>query len=470
MHRRADDPTDWVIQATLAAAAASALATALVWTLPFARFAYRGPALHVALETAAALTALLVAYLVFLRFRRRGSLSDLILFSALAVLATTNTFFSALPSALGEAPGTFSTWAPVGGRLLSAILLATAAFAPDTAVRRPGRAVAAIVGFGAALALIAVGVVLFGSRLPTAVDPELSPEASVDPVIAAHPTVLGVQIVLMLLVAAAAAGFMRAAQARDDELLAWFALATVLGTVAHVNYFLFPSLYSNWVYTGDGFRLAFHVALLLGAAREIRAYQRGLIDAAALRERRRVARDLHDGLAQELAFVATQSRCLASERPSRSGLVALQTAAERALDLSRDAIAALARPAGEEQPLDLVVRQAAHEVAERAGVAFAVVADPDVEAGREVRQALVPIVREAVTNAARHGHADTVTIELRRDGALRLRIIDDGTGFDPRAAPGFGLTSMRERAAAAGGELTLASGDGQGTVIEVVLP
>jgi signal transduction histidine kinase len=455
------------MRATLAAVAASALATALVWTLPFARFAYRGPALHVALETAASLTALLVAYLVFLRFRRRGSLSDLMLFAALAVLAATNTLFSALPSALGQAPGTFSTWAPVGGRLLSAVLLVAAAFAPDTPVRRPGRAVAAIAGFGAALGLIAAGVLLLGSRLPVALDPDLSPEASVDPVIAGHPIVLLVQIVLVLLYAVAAAGFMRSAQAKGDELLAWFALAAVLGAFARVNYFLFPSLYSNWVYTGDGFRLGFHVALLLGAAREIRAYQR---EAGALRERRRVARDLHDGLAHELAFVAAQSRRLASEGASPSALRELQTAAERALDLSRDAITALTRPTGDELPLDLVVRQAARDVAERVGVALDLVADPDVHAGREVREALVPIVREAVTNAVRHGHADRVTIELRRDGRLRLRIADDGTGFARSAAPGFGLTSMRERAAAAGGELTLASGDGHGTVIEVVLP
>jgi signal transduction histidine kinase len=91
------------------------------------------------------------------------------------------------------------------------------------------------------------------------------------------------------------------------------------------------------------------------------------------------------------------------------------------------------------------------------------------------REALIRIVREAVSNAGRHGRAGRVDVELGANGgtACRLRIVDDGTGFDPglvEPGRGFGLVSMRERAEALGGRFRLVSSPGAGTEIEVVLP
>jgi two-component system NarL family sensor kinase len=89
-----------------------------------------------------------------------------------------------------------------------------------------------------------------------------------------------------------------------------------------------------------------------------------------------------------------------------------------------------------------------------------------------VREALVRIVREAVTNAARHGEASAVRIVLAGDGETVLRIRDDGKGFsaDDNTAPvGFGLRSMRERAEALGGSLRVTSSE-TGTLVEVRLP
>ena len=81
------------------------------------------------------------------------------------------------------------------------------------------------------------------------------------------------------------------------------------------------------------------------------------------------------------------------------------------------------------------------------------------------------IVREAVTNAVRHGSASVVRVDFSNGQGLRLRIEDDGVGFDPAEAHpnGFGLVGMRERAAALGGQLFLAS-TSEGTQIEVVVP
>ena len=89
------------------------------------------------------------------------------------------------------------------------------------------------------------------------------------------------------------------------------------------------------------------------------------------------------------------------------------------------------------------------------------------------RAALLRIVREAVTNTARHAKASEVTVSLMQDGRLELRISDNGVGFDP-AAPGrdwgFGLGSMRERAQAIGGQLEIRSEEGKGTQVQVVIP
>jgi signal transduction histidine kinase len=462
------------LRLTIAGAALSALVTVLVTVLPFVRFAYRGPAMHVALETIASSVAILVAYLVFWRVRRHGRASDLALFAALAILASANLLFSAVPAALGHATETFPTWTQAGGRLLGAIALAAAAFAPDRRLRRPDSAALMVMGSAVAmLAVVAAGVALAGPSLPDAIDPGLSPEASGRPRIVGHPAILGLQVVMTVLCAAAAAGFARSARRGADELMGWLALASTFGAFARVNYFLFPSLYSDWVYTGDLFRLGFFLVLMVGAFREIQNHQRDLIEAAELRERRRVARALHDGLAHELAFVVTQSRRLAAAgEPDDPGLRHLAAAAERALDESRDAIAALGRPV--DMPLGELVAEAALDVAARFDVELRLDVADSGEADRDTREGLIRIVREAVTNAARHGAARAVDVELRRDGALRLRIVDDGIGFDPAAPPhrgrGFGLTSMRERAEAAGGVLHVASRPGAGTQIEVVVP
>jgi signal transduction histidine kinase len=274
----------------------------------------------------------------------------------------------------------------------------------------------------------------------------------------------------MALFAAAAVGLAQRAERGGDRLMAWFAVGSVVYAFAGLNYFLFPSLVSQWVYVGDFLRLAFVVILLLGVASEIRRYQESLADTAALEERRRLARELHDGLAQELAFIATQSRWLSRHSDESGQMDPLVVAAERALDESRSAISALTRPLDE--PLDAALAQAAEDVAGRVGVRLRLELDEGIDVPASTREALVRIVREAVSNTARHGQASTVTVQLSGGPGVTVRVGDDGIGFDPaeRDRDGFGLTSMRERARALGGELSVTSAPGDGTRIEVVIP
>jgi len=455
-------------------AVGAALATLLISVLPGVGFAYSSRPLHVAIETAASIIGLIAAYLVLGRFRRSGSLSDLLLVAAFVLLAASNLCFSTLPALSGGPPGKFDTWSPVGGRLLGAMAIAAAAVAPTGRVRAPGQAlIITLGGCGAALVVIAGGVALLGERLPMGIDPDISPEGSRRPRIVGNAALLTVQVVGMLLFAAAAVGFARRAARTADELMGWIAVGSVLAAFARLNYFLFPSLYSDWVYTGDFLRLGFYLALLAGALREIHAYQRQLSVAATLEERHRIARDLHDGLAQDLAFVSTEARRLATT--PRNGdtraedLERLSTSATRALDESRDAIAALITPADE--PLDVALARAAEEVAGRARASVTVRAPSNVHVSAQVRDSLVRIVREAITNASRHGSATAVEITLSAANGLLLRIHDNGRGLQRSArAGGLGLTIMSQRAQQLDGDFAISSGPDGGTVVEVRLP
>jgi signal transduction histidine kinase len=209
--------------------------------------------------------------------------------------------------------------------------------------------------------------------------------------------------------------------------------------------------------------LAAIVLLLAGRAR------RRAVLAAVLQERRRVARSLHDGVAQDLAFIASRARYMAQRGADGDGLNDIADSAVRALDESRRAIATLRRP--EDLPFREMFDAAALELEHREGARLRYRIPPDFDPPAASREALLNIVREAVTNAARHARASEVEVELSRDRDVHMRIRDNGIGFDPLGVRGgFGLAGMRERALALGGELKLSSRPGAGTEIDVVLP
>ncbi len=454
-------------------AAGAGILTLVVSVLSLVNFAYRGPAMHVALETTGALVLLLSTYLVLGRLHRSAERFDLALFSSLTVLALSNLFFSAIPATVGGGRSSFSTWATLLATLVAGASFAFAASVPPGRLRRPRRAeFQALAGCLVALGTIAVCVALLASELPRGFNPALRPEGLGSLGLQGNRVVGGAQLVTAGLFGFAAWRFTRRAEQTGDELLRWLAAGLVLAAFARLNYFLFPSRYSEWIYTGDILRFGFQLALLTGAALEIGAHQRGLAQAAVLEERRRVARQLHDGLAQELAFIVTQARRLASKRADDKTLAHLATAGEQALAESRHAITVLSNPSDE--PLDVSVARVADEIADRAGLALELDLKQDLHVSAPTHQALLRILREAMTNAARHGEARTIAVALSCDDGVRLRVADDGVGFEPNAPRtpwrSVGLRSMRERAEALGGELRIDSAPGSGARIEVVLP
>jgi ligand-binding sensor domain-containing protein/signal transduction histidine kinase len=213
---------------------------------------------------------------------------------------------------------------------------------------------------------------------------------------------------------------------------------------------------------------------LLGVEREFQA---------VLGERTRIAREIHDTLAQGFVAVSVQLELVAqllhiSKDAAQEQLQQTQAMVRSSLDDARTSIWELRSQTAEREDLATRVLKMAEEVASRAGSQARVQMqvsgtyrplDPDVE--REAAR----IAREAVVNSVRHGHPQNILLRLEYDGSMfGMEVRDDGRGFDGPPADGssghFGVTGMRERAAAIGATLTIESQAGQGTWVRLALP
>ena len=448
---------------TAIAAVLGLLATLVILTTPFLLFGYRNPSLHLALDSVDACIALLLAYLLYGRFTRSHRLQDALLAEGLGLLALASVAAELVGAVDGLEPYRLEAWVPLSLRLLGALLIGAAGLAGDREVTRLTRS-KAVVG-PLVLAGVVVGVLLvFQGSLPVAVS-ETVPASAARPVVTGHPLLLAAQAVGALSFVVAAAAFSVQAARRDDVLLRWIGPACVLGAFSRLHYVLFPSIYSGWIYTGDLLRTASYLLLLVGAAREIDTYWRSQARLAVLDDRRRLARELHDGVVQELSYIRSEAHLITTDEGVRRRIV---DSVDRATDEARTAIDTLGSEGGE--PLGLLLHSAARQVAERYGGQVVVDLDVSIDATPEQGHDLVRITREAVSNAIRHGRARNIGIGLLRDQrGRRLVVHDDGQGFDPDAfeSTGYGMTSMRERAANLNGTLQISSMPGRGTTVVI---
>lgn len=461
------------LQAVAGTALASAVLTIAVVVTPSLHLAYRALGVHAAVESGAAMAALLAAVLAFGRVRTRSTASsDLLLTWALGMLVVA-AVFRVLASAVETlAHGKLVPW---DGRLLDlagALLVALAAWLPLRAVRgRTARPAWIAGGLGAAVLVTTILVRSFESRLSSPSTVASNAGTLGWPNFNGQALLLGIHASAACLYGVAAAGFLRSARRRRDDYLAWLGLACVLALFSGVNYALFPTRYTAYVYTGDGFRILFFVVLAVGAFRELGSYWQSLVTTAIGEERRRIARNLHDGVAQEIAYIARNLDALSAADSEEAGqLRRLRRAAGRAERESRQALAVLSAPPDE--PFGHVLVRSVKEVAERLGIAVEFELAEDVRLSPTRVEALVRIAGEAVANAARHSGAPVVRLRLEYVGSrVRLQVRDGGCGFELGEAVTsgrFGLVSMRERAQAVGALLQVVTAPGSGTAVEVV--
>jgi signal transduction histidine kinase len=453
--------------------AAAAVVSALVIVLPPGEVAGQSAALHVAIDTAVSVIALVAGALLVNRFWESRALGDLLLVTAFLLLLVVNLCFSSLPALLGYSQSGFAVWSSAAGRLTGALALAAAAIWPPQQVESRSRAILVSVAGGILLlGAIALVVTLLGDRLAMAVRPSASAVGGNGPELVVNHLLLAVQLFAAFVLGAATVGFERRAVRTDDQLMHWIAATCVLFAFASLNYFLFPSLYTNWVSIGDALRICAYLCLLLGGLGEIGVYRRRAAVAAKAEERDSIARDLHDGLAQDLAFVAGRLRELAAraesdDRGDKALLTMLASAARRALDESRVAVMSLASP---ETPVQIAVEQTAEEVAGREGGMVLVEAEPELPVSQARKHALLCIVRESVTNALRHGRASRVDVRLVGGNGILLEVQDNGQGFEVGRPGGFGLKTIQRRATVCGGHADIVSRPGEGTVVRVHIP
>ncbi|RFU38652.1 sensor histidine kinase, partial [Actinomadura logoneensis] len=201
-------------------------------------------------------------------------------------------------------------------------------------------------------------------------------------------------------------------------------------------------------------------------------------------ERERLAREIHDTLAQGLSSIQLLLRAAERALPGTPDTAArhVQAARQAAVDNLTEArrfVAALTPPALEGTTLAGALQRlcATTSARHRLTARFHLTGDPaPLATAHEV--ALLRIAQSALANTVRHADATTADITLgRRDDHVVLDIADDGRGFDPARLPapdpetgGFGLAAMRARAHALGGTLTVASAPGHGTTLTARLP
>jgi signal transduction histidine kinase len=460
------DRVRWTLLAPVLVAAGLGLTvTLLVIFVPAMHFAYRSVAGHLAMENLDASIAAVVAVLFYGRYRRSRTTRDLLVSGAFGLLSACGYLLVILPAVDNDPSIVWTSWIPLVVRLFAAGLIALAAANPHRRVTDHGQLHILVLAAGAVLlAVIVVGLAM-GDQLPTPLDPTLSPDASHRPRVVGAGAVLAAQAVHGLLYGFAAVAFTFYALRSRDDLTRWLAVGCAFAAFARVNYFLFPSLYSQWLYTGDFLRTAFYLALGIGAVRELLRYWHLQAESAVFAERRRIARDLHDGTVQELGYIRSLARQAARNPGDPAAADRIAAAAERALAEARQAIAALSLPLDE--PLGDAIDRAAGEIADRYDVEVHVDADDVRGLDRQRREAIVRVVREAVSNAARHADARRVDVTVSA-GCVEIR--DDGRGFDPYASThgGYGLVSMRERAEAVGGSLHVTSRRDAGTTVRMV--
>jgi signal transduction histidine kinase len=212
---------------------------------------------------------------------------------------------------------------------------------------------------------------------------------------------------------------------------------------------------------------------------DLRRLRDAELTGVALEERARLAREIHDGLAQDLWYAKLKqgrlTTLLAEDEASESNQLAGEVAGaiDSALVETRQAIMAL-RPQLEGSPLEEVLANYVEDFGDRFAVRTTFDAsDPIPPFAPRAQAEVLRIVQEALNNARKHADATLIRVVMSADdGRARFDVIDNGRGFDVSSVPEnrYGLSSMRERAELIGGTLEVTSEAANGTRVRVEIP
>lgn len=485
---------------TVLVATVLVLAGVTITMMVFPSFRARivAPALDLALDSVTLVVTGLIALLTWVRYRERHepfALFQSAAFLALA-MASARAVFETLsvdvrsPLSVAE-PGQSQLYIFSAARMFAAAYLVIGAVATLRG-RKPSHPRLIV----ASSALLMIGVTAWvqasGSTLADLIIPAARTVGGLQQ---EAPTVtpLGVAIqtlgaVLFGTAAVATREIWRRDQSIGD---AYVTVGLVLAAFAQLHGVVSPSTHPGPVSSGDLLGIGFIMALLLAIEAEARRILGDLqranqalerlheseVGRAALEERAWLARELHDGLAQDLWLaklkvgrlsgldLAPDARILAGE---------IGGAIELGLTEARQAVMALRIAADAEDTFATLMTRYVQDFEDRFGLRVEFECDAELPSLPVRTQAeLLRIAQEALTNARRHADATIVRVKVgMEDGRIKLMLKDNGRGFDQSRSPShtFGLAAMRERAALIGGALTIISAPRDGTTVQVTAP
>jgi signal transduction histidine kinase len=416
---------------------------------------YALPQARLALETTVAVCATIVAILASIRFLVEGRVLDVLLSCGFLTAGLGSFAFEVAPT-LGGSPLTpVESWAGIGAQLAAGMLVAVAPLLHRRMGSRPQ--VLAIAGVATALLLIGTIVGVVVAHPGPAIEPGGRHSFPLTPAFA----------VLALLGVIAVVGFCLRYRAHGRDLDSWLTLALTLTLFSALQSVLSPVLSSSYVLPGDFLRLLSYGVLLVGVWRAISQAEFGR---AVSDERARVAREIHDGLAQYLFALSTHVSMLDSGAALEELLPRMKVAADAAQQEARFAVLALSSASGT-APFDAALRRYVEFLTADGALDVELDVDPAVSLAPDEQIEIFRIVQEGLANAARHAGARQAVVTIgRRAGRRLVRVEDDGLGFSgEEAAAGQGLRNMRRRADAIQGAFRLVTAPGRGTALEVTL-
>jgi signal transduction histidine kinase len=460
------------------------------------------PELNVAINVGGTLVGAVVAVLAGVRWRETRDVSSLHTSSAFVVLTLTNALIStgaiAGPATATGPTGSAQTFAWTLARAIAALLLVTGAV---RGLRRTSPGVRPLVlALAPGIVVLVTGLVLIRSweSLPSVVGAaDLVDSAraagsvgSVDLVVSA--VLVAIQVVVFSLFIVAALLFRRLFARERVVSQAFLSAGLVVAAFSQLDFAIGPVPANTLVTSADVLRVGFNAVLFLGIQADLQAELRSLRRAnvelrrlrevdtanAALAERARLAREIHDGLAQDLWRAKLKQSAVeqapnldeASRRTAREVTAALDSALAEA----RQAVMAMRTDPVAGSTLAEVLRQYVDDFSDRFGVRSVFEADerlPRLSPRTEAE--VLRIVQEALNNARKHSDATVIRVRAERAGrCIRLTVADNGRGFDPETVPAdrYGLVGMRERAALVGASLAIVAAPSDGTRVSVEVP
>jgi len=457
MRRNRDAYQAWLLgEALLLGLLGAALALFLTQSQPHP--AYALPHLKLVLQTVGVLAGGLVALLAGARFTTERRRFDLLLCLGFFVASASTAAFALAPAIAEQDVTRSDDWSAIVARLFAWTLIAAAPFARGvvgSSRRTLGNWLAFLV-----VALASLWA-LMQSIEPSL--PALVPGAHTSP-----PFLLTIAYSTnAFLNLAAIVGFGLRFRDRLDDLDRWLAFGASLMLFSSLHLVLTPLLGNVEVSPADFLRVIGYGVFCVGVWRAIKAAEFGR---AVADERSRLAREIHDGLAQYLFAVSTHATLLAQGGPAAELVPKIKHAATAAQQEARFAVLALSS-AGGSAPFDAALQRYIELLTADGELEVVLEIDPRMRLEPDEQIELFRIVQEGLANVRRHAHAARAEVRIaQRDGRRIVTIVDDGEGFDREEADGGqGLRNIRARIRAIGAVLSLRSSPGRGTALEVTL-